>query len=436
MNQRFDLIGRTVIITGGGKGIGKVYSEEFAKAGAHVVAADIDGAAAKSVAEALVAQGLQAVGLATDIASEASTKAMAEAAIEAFGAIDVLVNNASLMSVLARRSWLDIPVEEWDRVMAVNLRGMFLSCRAVFPAMKAQGQGKIVNISSSRVWEGTPNRLHYTTSKAGVIGFTRALAREVGEFGVTVNAVTPGMTQSETQVQSSSENYLATRVAGRAIERVQVPADLVGAVMFLSSAASDFMTGQTISGSSCRLLGRGAPNGRTWHRYYFALMRAFSITSFHFGTSSAMRLPNVCGPRPVAAKPALRSLSRTSGRCAISSSAFASRSTTSAGVPVGTSMPCQGSETDSGTPASATVGMSGRSGQRSAPVTASPFRLPDCICGMATEIDIVPTSTVFDSSAWAAGAAPAYGMCTMSIPARCLRSSVARCGAVPGPGVE
>jgi len=247
MNQRFDLIGRTVIITGGGKGIGKVYVEEFAKAGAHVVAADIDGAAAKSVAEALVAQGLQVIGLAADIASEESTRAMASAALEGFGAIDVLVNNASLMSVLARRSWLDIPVEEWDRVMAVNLRGMFLSCRAAFPAMKAQGQGKIVNISSSRVWEGTPNRLHYTTSKAGVIGFTRELAREVGEFGVTENAVTPGMTQSETQVQSSSGNYLATRVAGRAIERVQVPADLVGAVMFLSSAASDFMTGQTIN---------------------------------------------------------------------------------------------------------------------------------------------------------------------------------------------
>ena len=247
MNQRFDLIGRTVIITGGGKGIGKVYVEEFAKAGAHVVAADIDGAAAKSVAEALVAQGLQVIGLAADIASEESTRAMASAALEGFGAIDVLVNNASLMSVLARRSWLDIPVEEWDRVMAVNLRGMFLSCRAAFPAMKAQGQGKMVNISSSRVWEGTPNLLHYTTSKAGVIGFTRALAREVGEFGVTVNAVTPGMTQSETQVQSSSGNYLATRVAGRAIERVQVPADLVGAVMFLSSAASDFMTGQTIN---------------------------------------------------------------------------------------------------------------------------------------------------------------------------------------------
>jgi 3-oxoacyl-[acyl-carrier protein] reductase len=247
MNERFDLAGRTVIVTGGGKGIGKVYVEEFAKAGARVVAADIDGAAAKSLAEKLSAQGLQVAGLATDIASEESTKAMAQAAIERFAGIDVLINNASLMSVLPRRSWLEIPVEEWDRVMAVNLRGMFLSCRAVFPAMQARKRGKIVNISSSRVWEGTPNRLHYTTSKAGVIGLTRALAREVAEFGITVNAVTPGMTQSETQVQSSSANYLATRVAGRAIERVQVPADLVGAVMFLSTAASDFMTGQTIN---------------------------------------------------------------------------------------------------------------------------------------------------------------------------------------------
>ena len=235
-NARFDLTGRTVIITGGGKGIGKVYAEEFAKVGARVVAADIDRAAAQSVADALGTQGCEALGLETDIASEASTKAMAEAALERFGAIDVLVNNASLMSVLPRRSWLEIPIEEWDRVMAVNLRGMFLSCRAVFPAMQARMRGKIVNISSSRVWEGTPNRLHYTTSKAGVIGFTRALAREVGEFGITVNAVTPGYTLSETQVASSSANYSATRVEGRVFERAQVPADLVGAVMFLSSA--------------------------------------------------------------------------------------------------------------------------------------------------------------------------------------------------------
>jgi 3-oxoacyl-[acyl-carrier protein] reductase len=247
MNERFDLTGRTVIITGGGKGIGKVYSEEFAKAGARVVAADIDGAAATSVVKALAAQSLEAVALTVDISSEESTQAMAQAALDRFGSIDVLVNNASLMSVLPRRSWVEISVDEWDRVMAVNLRGMFLSCRAVFPSMKARGGGKIVNISSSRVWEGTPNRLHYTTSKAGVIGFTRALAREIGEFGITVNAVTPGITQSETQVQSSSGNYLAARIAGRAIERVQVPSDLVGTVMFLSSPASDFITGQTIN---------------------------------------------------------------------------------------------------------------------------------------------------------------------------------------------
>jgi 3-oxoacyl-[acyl-carrier protein] reductase len=247
VNERFDFTSRSVLITGGGKGLGKVYAEEFAKAGAHVTAADIDVKAAEAVAASLHGSGLSAFGLGVDVADEDSTKAMAKAALDRFGAIDVLINNASLMSVLPRRSWLEIPVDEWDRVMAVNLRGMFLCCRAVFPAMQAQKRGKIVNISSSRVWEGAPNRLHYTTSKAGVIGLTRALAREVGEFGITVNALTPGMTQSETQVASSSGNYLATRIAGRAIERVQVPADLVGAVMFLSSPASDFMTGQTIN---------------------------------------------------------------------------------------------------------------------------------------------------------------------------------------------
>ena len=247
VNERFELSGRSVIITGGGKGIGKVYAEEFAKAGARVAAADIDVDAAKSVAATLRGAGFDAIGLGVDIASEEATKALAQAVLDRFGAIDVLINNASLMSMLPRRSWLEIPVQEWDQVMAVNLRGMFLTCRAAFPAMKAQKRGKIVNISSARVWEGTPNRLHYTTSKSGVIGFTRALAREVAAFGITVNAVTPGLTQSETQVASSSGNYLAASIAGRSIERAQFPADLVGAVMFLSSPASDFMTGQTIN---------------------------------------------------------------------------------------------------------------------------------------------------------------------------------------------
>ena len=201
-NPRFDLSGRTVIVTGGGKGIGKVYAQEFAKAGARVVAADIDEAAAKAVADG-ARRGRASRRLASAPTSRTSrpSQAMAQATLDRFGAIDVLINNASLMSVLPRRSWLEIPVDEWDRVMAVNLRGTFLCCRAVFPAMKAQQRGKIVNISSSRFFEGSPNRLHYTTSKAGVIGFTRALAREVGEFGITVNAVAPGLTASDTQVR-------------------------------------------------------------------------------------------------------------------------------------------------------------------------------------------------------------------------------------------
>lgn len=246
-DARFDLAGQVVIVTGGGKGIGKVYAEAFARAGAKVVAADIDDAAVKEVAARLSAEGLAAIGLAADIADEDDTAAMARAALDTFGGIDVLINNASLMSALARRSWMEIPVAEWDRVMAVNLRGLFLACRAVFPAMKAAGRGKIVNISSSRALEGTPNRLHYTTSKAGVIGFTRALSREVGAFGITVNAVTPGNTQSETQIGSTDPAYLAGQIAGRALARPQLPEDIVGAVMFLASRASDFMTGQTVN---------------------------------------------------------------------------------------------------------------------------------------------------------------------------------------------
>jgi 3-oxoacyl-[acyl-carrier protein] reductase len=246
-NPRFDLTGRVAIITGGGKGIGKVYAQEFARAGAKIVAADIDGEAAEAVAQDIVRGNGEAIGLTTDVADEASANAMAKAALERFGAIDILINNASLMSVLPRRSWLEIPVEEWDRVMAVNLRGLFLCSRAVFPAMRERGRGKIVNISSSRVWDGTPNRLHYTTSKAGVIGFTRALARELGEFGINVNAVTPGLTLSDTQVASSSGNYIKARAGDRALGRDQFPEDLVGTVMFLASAASDFITGQTIN---------------------------------------------------------------------------------------------------------------------------------------------------------------------------------------------
>lgn len=243
-----DLTDRVVIVTGGAKGIGKVYSQRLIEAGARVVIADIDKAANDAWAEELVKSGGEAISQPTDVASAESTAAMAKAAIAKWGRIDGLINNASLMSVLERRSWAEIPVDEWDRVMAVNLRGIFLCCRAVYPQMKSQGGGKIVNISSNRVWDGTPNRLHYTTSKAGVIGLTRALSREVGEDNITVNAITPGFTQSETQMASSTGAYVGNKTAlNKALNRPQMPDDLVGAVMFLLSDASNFITGQTLN---------------------------------------------------------------------------------------------------------------------------------------------------------------------------------------------
>jgi len=146
-NPRFALEGHVAIITGGGKGIGKVYAQEFARAGAKVVAADIDGEAAETVARDIVRANGEAMGLKTDVSDEASANVMAKATLDRFGAIDILINNASLMSVLPRRSWLEIPIDELDRVMAVNLRGLFLCARAVVPAMRERKRGKIVNIS-------------------------------------------------------------------------------------------------------------------------------------------------------------------------------------------------------------------------------------------------------------------------------------------------
>lgn len=243
-----DLTDRVIIVTGGAKGIGKVYSQRLAEAGARVVISDIDKGPNDDLAAAIVKAGGAAISQPTDVASPDSTQAMAKAAIAKWGRIDGLVNNASLMSVLGRKPWHEIPVDEWDRVMAVNLRGIFLCCLAVYPQMKAQGSGKIVNIASSRVWEGTPNRLHYTTSKAGVVGLTRALAREVGPDNIAVNAISPGFTQSETQMATSSNAHVANRTAvNKAFERVQVPDDLVGALMFLLSDASNYMTGQTMN---------------------------------------------------------------------------------------------------------------------------------------------------------------------------------------------
>lgn len=243
----FGVGGKVVIVTGGGSGIGKIYSQRLAEGGAKVVLADIAADEADTVAAGINDAGGEALSAPTDISDENAVQAMVDRTIETYGRVDGLINNASLMSVLPRGDWFRISVERWDQVMAVNLRGIFVCCRAVYPHMKAQGGGRIVNISSGRIWEGNPNRLDYTTSKAGVIGLTRALAREVGDDGIGVNAITPGFTMSETQLASSSSNYMAGRDEGKCFKRPQFPDDLVGAVMFLLSDASAFITGQTLN---------------------------------------------------------------------------------------------------------------------------------------------------------------------------------------------
>ena len=243
----FGVSGKVVIVTGGGSGIGKIYSQRLAQGGAKVVLADIAADEADKVAAGIKDAGGEALCAPTDVSDETAVQAMVERTIETYGRVDGLINNASMMSVLPRGEWFRISVERWDQVMAVNLRGIFVCCRAVYPHMKQQGGGRIVNISSGRIWEGNPNRLDYTTSKAGVIGLTRALAREVGDDGIGVNAITPGFTMSETQVASSSSNYMAGRDEGKCFKRPQFPDDLVGAVMFLLSDASGFITGQTLN---------------------------------------------------------------------------------------------------------------------------------------------------------------------------------------------
>src|SRR6266542_1015900 len=226
---------RVAIVTGGGVGIGKAYAHGLAKEGAKVGVADIQEAEAQKVATDIKSAGGEAIAVAVDVTSPEKTQAMAEATLKEYGRIDILVNNAGLYSALKKKNFMEIDTDEWDRVMAVN------------PAMQRQKKGKIINISSGTTQSGTPFFLHYVSSKAGVLGFTRALAREVGGDNICVNSIMPGLTiSSPNQEGVTSPEQLADRRKRRAIQRDQYPQDLVGTVIFLSSDDSDFMTGQAI----------------------------------------------------------------------------------------------------------------------------------------------------------------------------------------------
>ena len=240
---------KVVIVTGGAHGIGRAYCLAFARAGSKIIIADLDQAAAAQVAVEARAAGGAALAIAVDVSDEHATKKMAAKALERFGRIDVLINNAAVFSVVPMNRG---PIEtidpgEWDRLMAVNLRGLFLCCRAVLPTMRTQQSGKIITIASGTVFAGAPGRIHYVTSKAATIGFTRTLAREVGGDNITVNCLAPGNTLSEENPSEEVVRFRESSVHLRALKRIQLPADAVGAMLFLASPLSDFITGQTLN---------------------------------------------------------------------------------------------------------------------------------------------------------------------------------------------
>ena len=227
------LDGKVAIVTGGSQGIGAAIADALAGAGATILIADLEPP-----------EG----GIRADVSSEDDVTAMVEETLSRHGRIDILVNNAGLYASLAMRPFDEIPLDEWRQVMDVNVASMFLTCRAVVPAMREQGGGKIVNISSGTPFRGVPFLLHYVTSKGAIVALTRALAKELGKDGIHVNCVAPGFTMTE-GVQAHPEVVEKLRdasVAARTIQRDQVPEDVAGAVVFLCTPAADFITGQTI----------------------------------------------------------------------------------------------------------------------------------------------------------------------------------------------
>ena len=244
---------KVAIITGGAQGIGRVYALGMADEDANLVIADINLEAAEQTAKEIQKKGRKALALKVDVASQADTLEMVEKAIDHFGKIDILVNNAAILGKVkvSRVPFYELDLDEWDRMMAVNLKGTLLCCRAVFPHMKAQKSGKIINVSTTGFFYGHANYVHYVASKAAGIGLTRSLAKELGDFNINVNCIAPGATMAEDPddkeaVEKRTERIARRVVPKRCLKRVQYPEDLVGTAIFLSSPDSDFITGQTI----------------------------------------------------------------------------------------------------------------------------------------------------------------------------------------------
>jgi len=238
------LAGSVAIVTGGAGGIGKAIALRLAAEGASVVIADIEGTLAGETAAEIGRLGWPALAVPTDVCAAPSVEAMVAATLDRFGRIDILVNNAAIVD-LPRGPSETISEEQWDRVMLVNVKGPWLCVCAVLPAMRNQRSGKIVNLSSDLILSGIPGMLHYVASKGALTAMTRSLARELGPDGIRVNSIAPGLTTTDAAMihgQEAAERSIRTR----AIPRAETPEDITGAVVFLASAASEFITGQLL----------------------------------------------------------------------------------------------------------------------------------------------------------------------------------------------
>jgi NAD(P)-dependent dehydrogenase (short-subunit alcohol dehydrogenase family) len=242
-----ELAGKVAIVTGGAQGLGASFAKALAAHGARVVVGDL--VPADAVASAITADGGSCLSVQLDVCDPGSVANCVARAIEAFGQVDILVNNAGLFTNLPIKPFTEIDSGSWDRVMAVNVRGTFECVKAVAPHMRARGTGKIVNIASGTAVKGTPGLMHYVASKGAVISMTRAMARELGDDGICVNSLSPGLTMSDNVHANAAwtDDLIARNIASRALRREALPQDLIGALLFLVSPASDFVTGQTLA---------------------------------------------------------------------------------------------------------------------------------------------------------------------------------------------
>ena len=244
----FSVKDRVVIVTGAGQGIGREFARQFSSAGAVSIVADINFSNAMKVRDEIVGAGGRALALRVDVGDPASVDEMVAQVLAQFGRIDVLLNNAAIFATLKKRPFYEIPLDEWNDVVRINLTGTYLSIRSVVPAMRKAKWGRIITISSNSVRKGVMNYLHYVASKSAIIGMTNAVARELGPYGITVNCIRPGAvaTEVEREVNTSAERRMA-QMNEQCIPRGMVPPDLVGLAIFLSTPASGFITGQTIA---------------------------------------------------------------------------------------------------------------------------------------------------------------------------------------------